>query len=313
MTHAYSESYLDDAMQNLGDMLDYALVDCGYTPDEFFSWFISSGIAAKIENGNPKYITGMSGVELAREVVFLTTGSYPTKERVIKDFAGREYWAGWILAYYQWYSSLKFSDMVENGLSLSGVLSLYILHEADQSKFVETANEIISRHKLEKPSNLTTIRKARGFTQGQLAQQSGVALRMIQLYEQRQNDISKAQAGTLLSLAKALGCDMEDLIEADLYLEQGKEVLAMSDINLIWNRIVEFQGQTFYTVKKIPYTYHVSGNQICLENTNRKIPKDDVEKALAVANPSVIRFQQMNLQGPSYLLGIITDLRILNK
>ena len=213
MTHAYSKSYLDDAMQNLGDMLDYAIVDCGYAPDEFFSWFITSGIANKIENGNPKYIVGMSGVELAREVIFLTTGSYPTKEKVVKDFAGREYWAGWILAYYQWYSSLKFSDMTENRLSLSEVLSLYILHEADQSKFVDTANEIISRHKLEKPSNLTTIRKARGFTQGQLAEQSGVALRMIQLYEQRQNDINKAQAGTLLSLAKALGCEMQDLME----------------------------------------------------------------------------------------------------
>ncbi|MFR1808019.1 MAG: helix-turn-helix domain-containing protein [Pygmaiobacter massiliensis] len=211
--HAYNESYLNDAMQNLGDMLDYALMDCGYAPDKFFSWFIISGIATKIEHGNPKYITGMSGVELAREVVFLTTDSYPTEERVIKDFAGREYWAGRILAYYQWYSGLKFSDMVENGLSLSVVLSLYILHEADQSKFVDTANESINRHKLEKPSNLTTIRKARGFTQGQLAQQSGVALRMIQLYEQRQNDINKAQAGTLLSLAKVLGCEMEDLME----------------------------------------------------------------------------------------------------
>lgn len=213
MTHAYNESYLDDAMQNLGDMLDYALVDCGYSSDEFFSWFISSGIAAKIENGNPKYIAGMSGIELAREVVFLTTGIYPSKERIIKNFAGREYWAGWILAYYQWYSSLKFSDMAENGLSLSEVLSLYILHEADQSKFVDTANEIILRRKLEKPSNLTTIRKARGFTQGQLAQQSGVALRMIQLYEQRQNDMNKAQAGTLRSLARALGCEMQDLLE----------------------------------------------------------------------------------------------------
>ena len=213
MAHAYSESYLDDAMQNLGDMLDYALVDCDYAPDEFFSWFITSGIAKKFEKGNPKYVAGMSGVELAREVVFLTTGSYPTKERVIKDFVGREYWAGWILAYYQWYGNVKFSDMAENGLSLSEVLSLYILHEADQSKFVDAANEIIRRHKLEKPSKLTTIRKARGFTQGQLAQQSGVALRMIQLYEQRQNDINKAQAGTLLSLAKVLGCEMQDLME----------------------------------------------------------------------------------------------------
>lgn len=213
MTHAYNEFYLYDAMQNLGDMTDYALTDCGYSPDEFYSWFIRSGIASKIENGNPKYIAGMSGVELVREVVFRTTGNYPTKERVIKDFTGREYWSGWILAYYQWYSHLNFSYIAENGLSLSVVLSLYILHEADQSKFIDTANDIIERHKSEKQPKLTTIRKARGFTQGELAQKSGVTLRMIQLYEQQQNDINKAQAGTLLSLAKALGCEMQDLME----------------------------------------------------------------------------------------------------
>lgn len=213
MTHAYNEYYLDDAMQNLGDMIDYAIADCGYAPDEFFSWFDSSGIAEKIENGNPGYISGMSGVELAREVIYQITGNYPTKTRINKDCVSREYWAGWILAYYQWYSGLKFSDIAENGLSLSEVLSLYILHEADQSKFVETASVIINTHKVAKAPNLTYIRKARGFTQQQLAKHSGVALRMIQLYEQKQNDINKAQAGTLLSLANALGCKLQDLME----------------------------------------------------------------------------------------------------
>ena len=30
MTRAYSESYLNDAAENLGDMLAYAVNDCGY-------------------------------------------------------------------------------------------------------------------------------------------------------------------------------------------------------------------------------------------------------------------------------------------
>ena len=47
MMSAYNESYLDDAMQNLGDMVEYAVCDCGYDPDEFFGWFISSGVASK--------------------------------------------------------------------------------------------------------------------------------------------------------------------------------------------------------------------------------------------------------------------------
>lgn len=36
---------------------------------------------------------------------------------------------------------------------------------------------------------------------------------MIQLYEQKQNDINKAQVNIVISLAKALGCDVEDLID----------------------------------------------------------------------------------------------------
>ena len=62
-------------------------------------------------------------------------------------------------------------------------------------------------------TKLYEIRKARGFTQQQLSDASGVTLRMIQLYEQRQNDISKAQVNVVISLANALGCRVEDLLE----------------------------------------------------------------------------------------------------
>lgn len=213
MTHAYNELYLDDAMLALGDMLEFAICDCGYEPDLFFSMFITSGVAEKFGCGNPKYNGGMSGYELVSEAVFLSTGNRPTFLTVAHESHGKEYWAGWIMAYYQWYSGLTFSDMAENGLLVSEVMSMYILHEADESKFVEEADEIIARHKKEKPSKLSIIRKARGFTQQQLADSSGVALRMVQLYEQRQNDISKAQASVVIRLAKSLGCEVEDLVE----------------------------------------------------------------------------------------------------
>lgn len=42
---------------------------------------------------------------------------------------------------------------------------------------------------------------------------SGISLRMIQLYEQKQNDLSKAQVTVVIRLAKALGCEVEDLID----------------------------------------------------------------------------------------------------
>ena len=213
MMNAYSELYLDDAMQNLGDMVEYAVCDCGYDPDEFFGWFVSSGVASKFEKGNPKYITGMSGVELAEAVLRATNIRLPGIAPSHPDFKGREYWAGWIFAYYQWQSGRRFEDIVADGLTLSTVFGMYIHHEADNSNFVDSADAIIRRNKDARKSKLHTIRKARGFTQQQLSDASGVALRMVQLYEQKQNDLSKAQVNVVIRLAKALGCEVEDLID----------------------------------------------------------------------------------------------------
>lgn len=36
---------------------------------------------------------------------------------------------------------------------------------------------------------------------------------IIVVHEQKQNDLSKAQAGVVISLAKVLGCEVEDLID----------------------------------------------------------------------------------------------------
>lgn len=48
----YSELYLNDARKNLGEMIEYAVVDLGYKPDEFLDYFITSGIADKFGKGN---------------------------------------------------------------------------------------------------------------------------------------------------------------------------------------------------------------------------------------------------------------------
>lgn len=212
MTNAYSELYLDDAMQNLGDMVCYALCDLHLDPDTFWGWFLSSGIAAKFEKGNPKYVAGMSGYELVDAVLSVTNVFCEKQQPVYVEEPGKEYWAGWILAYYQWKTARRFEDMAKDGLNLSTVLSMYILHEADESKFVEAAEEIITRNQKNKRNRLYEIRKARGFTQQQLSEAAGVTLRMIQLYEQQQNDIRKAQVHVVIRLARALGCEVEDLI-----------------------------------------------------------------------------------------------------
>ena len=62
-------------------------------------------------------------------------------------------------------------------------------------------------------NNLKRIREEKNITQSQLAEKSGVNIRMIQHYEQGIKDINKAQGITLHALAQALDCMIEDLLE----------------------------------------------------------------------------------------------------
>lgn len=147
MTHAYNETYLYDAMNNLGDMFDYALCDLCYEPELFFSQFLASGVAKRFGGGNPKYVAGLSGPELAIEVIYQMEGKRPTvAPSVGGEEKSPEYWAGWALAYYQWYTAHSFAYLRQNGLDFTRVLSLYpTLHEADVSKFVAVADHIIEK------------------------------------------------------------------------------------------------------------------------------------------------------------------------
>ena len=67
--HAYGEDYLELAQKNLGNMLDYAVNSLQYDLNRFYDMFLVSGLSKQFENGNPKYIAGMTGCELAKEVL----------------------------------------------------------------------------------------------------------------------------------------------------------------------------------------------------------------------------------------------------
>lgn len=208
---AYSEEYVMSAQRILGDMMDYAVYTCEIETDPFFEMFLVSGIAEQFENGNPTYVAGMTGCELAREI-FMKSGMKPAEvpDEMYLD-KSPEYWAGWALAYYQWYTAKSFSK-IHSAVSIQEILMLYpTLHEADLIKFVEIMDDRLRHFFVD--TNLKRIRKYAGLSQSELAALSKVPLRQIQLFEQRQRDINKTQAITLLQLSKALGCKSEDLME----------------------------------------------------------------------------------------------------
>lgn len=66
MINAYYSGYLNDAQDALGNMMEYGINICGYDPEEFFIMFLTSGVATQFEKGNPEFIAGMSGGELAK-------------------------------------------------------------------------------------------------------------------------------------------------------------------------------------------------------------------------------------------------------
>ena len=211
MTHAYSEFYLSDAKDRLSQFFDYLINDCGMKADWVASIFLSSRYAEQFERGNPAILAGMSGSELGRAVVKTTYKKKKLPEPGYAEGLSPEYWAGWALAEYQWYSGMRFKDIFER-VKLSEIIPMYsVYHEMDISKFIETMDERCSTALSE--CRLKKLRESRGLSQAELAKISGVSLRSIQMYEQRVNDIDKAQAQTVYKLSRVIGCAMEDLLE----------------------------------------------------------------------------------------------------
>ncbi|MDD6034663.1 MAG: helix-turn-helix transcriptional regulator [Lachnospiraceae bacterium] len=211
MIHAYDKIYLDKARTALGRMFDFAVYDLNYDIATFFELFIKSGVSARFETGDFTLLAGMSGVELAYEVLEQSGTELP---RITPNYTinrSEEYWTGWALAYYQWETSMSFAEIVHY-IPIKDIIALYSpYHEMDIRQFVDKMNALYKAAKPE--TNLKLLRKISVLSQRELAEQSGVPLRTIQQYEQRRKDINKAQAEYLVMFAKVLCCRVEDLIE----------------------------------------------------------------------------------------------------
>ena len=209
--HAYPETYLSSMQSAMGDAFDYAVNICGINGDIFTKLFVTAVICKRIENGEPGCLAGKSGIEIVHDILNETTGHVPDNKMPERLTRSVQYWIGWAVAYYQWYSGRKYSEIF-HALPYEDLAKLYdTLHEADIGKFTDIADARVREYF--PATNLKRIRNTYGCTQVDLAKHSGVGLRSIQMYEQRNKDINKASADTLLRLSRALGCTMEDLME----------------------------------------------------------------------------------------------------
>lgn len=211
MIHAYQEIYLNKAQSALGDAFDYAINSCNISGQVFTKLFTVSSVSKRIENGETTYFMGKSGIEIAVDVILETTGKQPDGTSYEQFDRSPEYWIGWAVCYYQWFSTRSFGEIFQV-LSFDELKRMYyMLHEADITKFVDIVDEKMREHF--KETNLKRYRSTYGLSQSELARRSGVTLRSIQMYEQRNKDINKASAISLYRISKVLGCTIENLLE----------------------------------------------------------------------------------------------------
>ncbi len=210
MIRAYNELYLPDARRTLANSFDYAANSLKIPLEKYYAMFMKTDLATKFEKGDPFVISGKSGIELALLVVEKTTGKYDDRERIYFDGKTHEYWAGWALAFYQWYSSVSFRR-IEEEITISTVLGMYDkYHEMDIMHFVDRMEEI--RHVARVSSYLKKYREACGYSQSELAKITGIPVRTLQHYEQGSKSLDKANASYVLALANALACSPADLL-----------------------------------------------------------------------------------------------------
>ena len=206
MIRAYDELYLEKARTTLGRMLDFAVYDLKLDINHFYSLFCHSQYAKRFESGDTSLLSGKSGIELAYDI----TGNCSVKPKFTTNRSG-EYWAGWAVAYYQWYTSLSFLQ-INDIVPIDDVIKMYPkYHEMDIMQFVDTVNDMFFQNK--RTTNLKEKRLEAGLSQSELSKISGVPVRTIQQYEQRQKNINSSKVETVISISKALSCDINDILE----------------------------------------------------------------------------------------------------
>ena len=211
MFHAYREEYIAGAQRALGDMLDFAVNTCGLDATEFWSLFLVSDVSHQMEMGNPSFVSGKTGCELMRMVMTQSGLEEPEEEDAMYIDRSPEYWAGWAVGYYQWYTVRSFRR-IDQALPIAEVIAMYpVYHEMDILQFIQTANERYDSVHIR--TNLALRRSYAGLSQRELSEEAQVPLRQIQLFEQRRRDINKAGALTVMKLARVLQCRSEDLLE----------------------------------------------------------------------------------------------------
>ncbi|MDD3477545.1 MAG: helix-turn-helix transcriptional regulator [Candidatus Izemoplasmatales bacterium] len=215
MMFEYPKSDFDVFQRHFAEAMEFAIVDIQLDFDTFIPLFLTSQIGQDFVSGSPYAVFGMSGIELALRFYHEIYGAYWSDEIQVQDTRSEFYWLGWMMCEITRWFSISL-DRVPQIFPMEALLEMYHpFHEMDTSSMMLSLSEKLRSSE----TQLAKFRHHCHLTQEQLAQQSGVHLRSIQMYEQRHNDISKAQGISLSRMSKVLHCRIEDLLEPKVEIQ----------------------------------------------------------------------------------------------
>lgn len=137
---AYNDVYLNDARKNIAHSFDYAVKKIGIPLDVYFNKFLSFKYIHLLEIGTPKYVTGMSGAELA----IMICNKEDEDLGVLEYYEpGVEYWIGWIISYYQWLRNIPYSEIACKFPFERFYGSYATYHECDDLRMIDYIDRVI--------------------------------------------------------------------------------------------------------------------------------------------------------------------------
>lgn len=174
------------------------------TISSFWDLFLNSSLPRSFERGYFELKICKSPRDIFNELV--------TEAIVgVCDAKYDAYWLGSFIAAFQHKTNARYHDILR-GIPESRIYD-FCFEYRDHDEVDCFAAWTALHREFNPETNLKRLRRECCLTQHELSVLSGIPIRTIQQYEQRQKDINKAQSICLLSLATVLGCDMRSLME----------------------------------------------------------------------------------------------------
>ena len=81
----------------------------------------------------------------------------------------------------------------------------------------------------------------------------------------------------------------------------------------LWAQLMENQEKTFYTLKGLPFTYNVKGNELFFSRKEKSVTRASINRAYQKAiSAEITGPKQLNVFGASYIYPIFLALGIIH-